>query len=334
MKTGDAYPIYMEVSPAGGCNQRCTFCALDFMEYQKRTLDMSIYVPRLKEFAEAGLKSIMYAGEGEPFLHKEFNRMVVETKQAGIDVGITTNASLMSRQDSSEIIKSVEWIKVSINAGTAPTYAKIHQCLESHFDKTIRNITDAVEEKRSQNSKAAIGLQMVLLPENFDEAVLLAKLGAEMGCDYLVIKPYSQHPQSITEQYREINYKETDDLAKELKDTETDSFKVIFRRDTMKVWDEADRGYDCCQALPFWSYLDAGGNLWGCSMYLEDPRFSYGNIYENTYKEIWEGVVRKKSMDFVKNELDISQCRVNCRMDKINRYLWDLKTPPDHVNFI
>ena len=334
MATGDAYPLYMEVSPAGGCNQRCTFCALDFMEYKKRFLDMSIYTTRLGEFAGAGLKSIMYAGEGEPFLHKEFCRMVIETKQSGIDVGITTNASIMDSESSAEIIDSVEWIKVSINAGTAVTYAKIHQCPESHFEKTIKNIGDAIKQKRDKKSRAVIGLQMVLLPDNFEEAVLLAKTGAELGCDYLVVKPYSQHPQSITEQYREVSYKETDGLAKALKETETDTFKVIFRRDTMKVWDEADRGYNCCYALPFWSYLDAGGNLWGCSMYLEDQRFLYGNIYENSFKEIWEGEKRKKSLDFVKNELDINQCRINCRMDKINRYLWDIKNPPEHVNFI
>jgi hypothetical protein len=36
----------------------------------------------------------------------------------------------------------------------------------------------------------------------------------------------------------------------------------------------------------------------------------------------------------VEKKLDVSRCRVNCRMDEINRYLWDLKSPPEHVNFI
>jgi len=60
----------------------------------------------------------------------------------------------------------------------------------------------------------------------------------------------------------------------------------------------------------------------------------YGNMYENTFKEIWEGNKRHKSVQWAEGKLDTNQCRLNCRMDEINRYLWDLKNPPEHVNFI
>ena len=102
----------------------------------------------------------------------------------------------------------------------------------------------------------------------------------------------------------------------------------------MKKWDERKRNYRHCLALPFWSYIDAGGTVWGCSIYLNDENFSYGNIYKNSFREIWEGDKRKNSVRWAEEELDTSRCRVNCRMDEVNRYLWELKHLPEHVNFI
>ena len=40
-----------------------TFCALDFMTYQKRYLDTVLLIDRLSEMGRLGLKSIMYGGE-------------------------------------------------------------------------------------------------------------------------------------------------------------------------------------------------------------------------------------------------------------------------------
>ena len=48
------YPIYAEISPSGACNHRCTYCALDFMEYQSRFLDKEILRDRLSEMASLG----------------------------------------------------------------------------------------------------------------------------------------------------------------------------------------------------------------------------------------------------------------------------------------
>ena len=152
--------------------------------------------------------------------------------------------------------------------------------------------------------------------------------------DYLVIKPYSQHPQSKTNKYSTIKYSDFEYLSEELDTINSEDFSVVFRNNAMEKWDNNHRNYEHCLALPFWSYIDAGGNVWGCSIYLGDDRFKYGNIYERSFKDIWEGVVRRNSLRWVEEELDVKQCRINCRMDEVNRYLWELKNPSNHVNFI
>lgn len=334
MEGKNVYPIYMEISPIGMCNHRCTFCALDFMEYQKRELSIELLRERLKEMGRLGIKSIMYAGEGEPFLHKYIAEIVSKTKDSGIDVAITSNGALMKADLAERVLPHLEWIKISINAGTDTTYANIHRTKSSDFNKVIKNVSHAVEIKQKKKYKCTIGMQMLLLPENSHEVTLLAETARDMGVDYLVIKPYSQHLMSNSNQYEDIHYESYLDLAESIKAFNTETFSVVFRANTMKKWDVADRNYDKCQALPFWSYIDSGGGVWGCSAFLGDERFLYGNINENSFESIWKSEKRKASLKSVENSLDVRNCRINCRMDEINRYLWELKHPPGHVNFI
>ncbi|MBE3088978.1 MAG: radical SAM protein [Actinobacteria bacterium] len=328
------YPIYMEISPSGACNQRCTYCGLDFMEYKPRYLKTDILKRRLSELSTLGLKSIMYAGEGEPFLHQSIVEIIKHTKKSGIDIAITTNGVLLKKEIIDNILSDIEWIKVSINGATKETYARISQCKPDNFKLVIENMTYAAQVKRDKDYSCTLGMQLLLLPDNYHEAVALAKLARDIGMNYLVIKPYSQHPQSKTKRYSAIEYSQYEYLWDELKELDNDDFSVIFRINTMRKWDKADKHYSRCLALPFWSYIDAGGNVWGCLEYLGNDKFLYGNIYEQTFKEIWQGEKRLKSLSWVGENMDASKCRINCHMDEINKYLWRLKSPPEHVNFI
>ena len=328
------YPIYAEISPCGACNHRCTYCGLDFMEYQARRLETAMLKERLTELGKLGLKSIMYAGEGEPFLHKDMVEIIEHTKKAGIDIGVTSNAVLFDEETAEKTLPHMSWIKVSINGATPETYAKIHRTKPEDLDRVMKNMAFAALTKKKNGYGCTLGMQLLLLPENHREAKLLAQKAKEIGMNYLVIKPYSQHPSSKTEIYKNIRYSDYDYLDDELKGLSDENFHVIFRTRTMQKWDEAKRNYKCCHALPFWTYIDAGGDVWGCSIYLGKKDFLYGNIYKNTFREIWKSNERKRSLEFVAKKLDTKDCRVNCRMDEINRYLWELKNPPAHANFI
>lgn len=329
----DIYPIYAEVSPVGYCNHRCTYCALDYMEYQPRYLSSDILKTRLSEMGRLGLKSIMYAGEGEPLLHKDITGIINHTKASGIDVAITSNGVLFNKKVVTESLAAITWIKISINAGTKETYSKIHRTKEDDFPTVIENIREAVRFRKENKLSSTIGMQMILLPENAHEAVLLANTAKEIGADYLVIKSYSQHLKSLTQQYKDFKYSDYYHLGEELKKINTSRFNVVFRMNAMKKL-ETGKSYKKCLALPFWSYIDAGGGVWGCSAYLGDDRFLLGNINDSTFEAIWNGEKRKQVMEFVASSLDIKGCRENCRMDEINRYLWELRHPSLHVNFI
>jgi radical SAM protein with 4Fe4S-binding SPASM domain len=337
-KAKSVYPLYVEIAPAGACNHRCTFCAVDYIGYKTRSLEKTLLIRRVTEMAERGVRSIMYAGEGEPLLHRHIGEIIVQTQKAGIDVAITTNAVALNEHLIYESLGSITWIKASVNAGTPETYAAVHQTKADDFGRVFRNLTKAAEVKQANHYACTIGVQMVLLPENQHEAVILAKRSKDAGADYIVIKPYSQHLMSLTTMekgYKDFDYSLIFPMEEEFSALEDGRFKVIFRRRTMEKLLDQDRHYTICQATPFfWAYVMANGEVYGCSAYLQDSRFCYGNLNERSFTEIWEGEARQKSFHHVRQELNIVECRRNCRMDEVNRYLWDLQHPPGHVNFI
>ena len=329
------YPVYMEVAPVGACNHRCVFCAVDYIGYKSVRLDYDVLAKRIPEIGRLGVKSIMYAGEGEPLLHKEMAKIVTLTKESGIDVSFTTNATILP-PGFVDTLSSISWIKVSINAGTAATYATLHQTKESDFDKAVNNMITLVRHKRDNNLHCTLGAQTLLLEENYNEIETLAKLCRDkIGLDYLVVKPYSQHLFSNTQRYKTFDYQQFREYGESLAHLNTDTFSLVFRGHTMQKLSAADR-YDRCYSTPFlWGYILANGVVSGCSAFLLDKRFEYGNINEHSFQEIWEGEERRKGFEFVMNELDISECRVNCRMDEINRYLHQIDTQSvPHMNFI
>ena len=75
------HPLYIEVSPVGACNHRCTFCAVDYIGYKSIFMDVGSYIRSIDSMKDRGCKSIMFAGEGEPLLHPQISEMVNHTKE-------------------------------------------------------------------------------------------------------------------------------------------------------------------------------------------------------------------------------------------------------------
>lgn len=347
-------PIYLEISPVGMCNHRCTFCAPEMLGYPNRQLDTGLLVERIKEMKRLrdedpdglGIRSIQYAGEGEPTLHKDLVPIFKATREAGIDIGMLTNGTGLTEKLARGLVPLVNgYIQVSINAGTSNSYAKIHRTPTSnHWDLIWRNLSKTVQIKRESGaSECDIGVNMTVLvketidcergnavvPTNWQEMELLVQRARDCGVNYVSIKPYSQHRFSpeTAKLYGDMSYKELMDEIVNIGEAliakyNSDDFEVAFRFSRFKEYEARDRGYCTCRSTPtLWSYIQSDGIWLSCSAYWTDERFHLGNINNQTVREIWYGERRREHLKFVLEHLDITECRKTCHPDKENRYL-------------
>lgn len=330
------YPLYVEISPNGGCNHRCSFCAVDYIGYRSVRLERQALRHCLADMALHGVKSVMFAGEGEPLLAPEIGATAAHAKKCRLDAAVTTNATALNPSLAKELLPHLTWLKASVNGGTPEVYAAVHRTKKQDFNRVMDNLAHAVDLRNGYHWDVTIGAQIVLLPENQDSVLQLAWLCRSIGLDYLVVKPYSHHPRSVEptlKNYQQIDYRWRGALAEDLKQCESSEFKVIYRHQTMRQLEES-RPYKTCYATPMhWAYIMASGDVYACGAHLLDERFNLGNINQQSFSEIWEGERRRQCWEVMRS-FDISTCRKNCRMEAQNRYLWELKNPGPHVNFV
>ena len=324
------YPIELEIGLSGACNHRCIFCAVDYMEYKPVLLSLPVMEKNLRVCGRKGVKSIIYAGEGEPLVNPDAPDIINLTKENGMDAAMSTNGALLTKEKSAACLKSLTWVRFSIAGATDKTYEAIHQCKAGDLGRVLNNMSDAVAAKRAQKLPVTLGAQLLLLPENKNEVVALAKIIREIGLDYFTVKPFSQHPSSKAK--IAVDYSEAEEIGQELRQYETDSFKIYFRSRSIENLG-VEKPYNVCHGIYFMANITASGNVCPCVVFMEDD-FYYGNINEKTFDEIWESERAKKIRAMFDDAFIHKHCRKNCRLDEMNKYLHELKHSSAHVNFI
>lgn len=331
---GDCYPLYIEISPVGSCNHRCVFCAYDYIGYPNRKLETNRTLELIDELAECGLRSILFAGEGEPLLHPDLARFIARAKRRGIDTGLFTNAQLLKPELAERILPDLTFIRCSFNGGTRENYARVHNVRPEVFDRVLANLREACAIKARGSLAVDIGAQFVLLAENMKYAEAAAAALRDAGLDYLAIKPFVQ--QSERQCYRQAA--PLDDLCcKAVLDAAegvaTSRFSVIARRDSFNNYGK--RRYSHCYGTSFISVLNSAGDIGCCLPYWDEEEYIFGNVFEESFRQIWQGERRKRLKMILEEQLAVAACPPNCRPNAVNDFIWEIRHPTvKHLNFI
>lgn len=330
------YPINAEVALSGACNHRCVFCCIDYMGYVPSYLTKEIMHIRMQEMHRFGLRSVVFAGNGEPLLNPNAVEIINDTKKKGIDVALSTNGVLFSKDVAKECMHSISWIRFSTSGGTEETYNRIHRGKKGDLEKVFNNIYDAACLKRKENLKTVLGVQIVMTPENENEIVLLAKKVKELGADQFSVKSLGWNPMTNSDLKDTVNRKEfyanRSNLMDEINKLNDENFRAVYRGNRVSKTIET-RKYEECYASPFHVCIDSNGDMVPCCVFLGIEAMKFGNIYEHTFEDIWEGGKRVDVLNRLQ-QTKLSSCPAECRLSDMNAYLFELKNPSEHVNFI
>lgn len=327
-------PVYLEVSPVSHCNHDCIFCATDYARIGHITLDPEKLSLFLKDGYKAGIKSVMFAGEGEPLLHPKIETLVTSAKEACLDVSITTNGSILLLKRWETILPQLSWLRFSVNGTTPDSHRSIHKSGKNDFNNVMSNIREVVSLKRLRSLKTTIGIQVVVLKENIVELESAAEKFSQLGVDYVSFKPFSANPKMLHK--LDCNYSNAElEIIERLDKIKSIGGTEIACRKSAFMAQDKELSFDHCHAISLWGYIHSNGDFYTCSNHIGDKRFIVGNINHQNVNDILFGTSRKTSVSFAKHTLDTKlSCRVNCRMARINEFIKNLQETPPHVNFI
>lgn len=323
-------PLYTEMELTTVCPHHCSFCGVDHLVNREKVfLDEALAIRILDALAACGNRSVLVSGHGEPLLHPKA-AAILRHASSLMSTALTTNGVLFDEHDPA-LMDGLKWLRFSVNGGDPETYARVHGASMRTFGRVLRNIEAAVRHKRERGLSCIVGTQAVLLDENAEGLVDLAREVKRLGVDYFSVKPYSQHP--LASPRPPPDYRKAADLERRLRSLEDDAFRVHFRSLSLaRVGRE--KGYGRCHGTHFLAFVGADGGLWECNVFVGDPRFYVGDLNQEGLAALWTGARRREVLRFVSEGLDLAGCRDVCRMDACNRYLWRLMHPLAHDDFI
>ena len=123
-------PIYIRIKPTNLCNQNCYYC-----HYKNPYLTLDQYVPAdeikrekmleiVRDMKDIGVKAVTFSGGGEPLLYPYIEETMEAVLDAGIDLSIITNGTLLTGRKA-ELLSQAKWVRISLESGCAETYSKI-----------------------------------------------------------------------------------------------------------------------------------------------------------------------------------------------------------------
>jgi radical SAM protein with 4Fe4S-binding SPASM domain len=179
-------PAHLDIETTSKCNLDCIMCPHSRLTREKRNMDLSLFK---KMVDEPGLtpNDIWLHMFGEPLLHPEIYEMIKYAKKFGVQVGLSTNATLLDSRNAAEIIASgLDRIIISLDGATKETYERVRG--HGDYEHTLANVLSFVEAKKRIDTKPYVIIQIIRMKETEKEIVRFTEAFSHLRVNEICVK--------------------------------------------------------------------------------------------------------------------------------------------------
>jgi MoaA/NifB/PqqE/SkfB family radical SAM enzyme len=175
-----------QIEPSLECNLACVMCPWTQMRPDSAQMSWDTFTNIAPYLDRA--EGVDFTGGGEPTTNLRLPDMIRVAKEAGCEVGFSTNGMLLDPGLSEQLVTyGLNWISFSVDAATAETYERIRQ--GAQFESMLRNIVALRDIRTARRSKLPrLMLVFVMMHENFHELPMYIDLAHELGVEQIIFK--------------------------------------------------------------------------------------------------------------------------------------------------
>ena len=329
-------PFFAKLGLIPACTHKCIFCGLYYnptnpKEHrankipETKEMQWEHYISLIKQLKTMGTQVLCFAYEGEIFLFKYFFKFLELLKEEDMYSEIITNGYLMENKIRKHIIENeVVRVRVSLNAASPATYAKIHTNINSEgFHKVINNIKQLKAERDAQNADfPMIGITFVILRWNHHEINDMLQIAIDLGIDSVSFQPILPTSKNIPEDtyLTEKDMRELNEIANEFPQQSTDNSSLdisiiqnLWKQHITSMPSSVDYSkeyYISNSCYAGWKEIaiSSSGDVFACGL----CKMSMGNVIDTPLTEIWNSPkyidIRKKMLAIGKTGKPIPGC--------------------------
>jgi MoaA/NifB/PqqE/SkfB family radical SAM enzyme len=178
--------IYVE--PTNRCNLTCVTCIRNSWDEPFGDMDWSVYqalVDGLADFPE--MKTIAFAGLGEPLLHERFPEMVRLAHARGLRTEMTSNATLLTPALGQELIEAgLDQFVVSIDGASGDSHGAIRP--GASLEEITTNVQKFYQQsKKTREIPVRIGIEFVAMKRNIHELPAIRKIADPIRASFILV---------------------------------------------------------------------------------------------------------------------------------------------------